>query len=213
MRTDDLVAMLATGIEPVRPHATRHRLARALLVGAPLSLLAMLVGFGLRHDLAQVVTLPMFWVKLLFPISIAAASFLVVQRLARPGVRIGASWLGLAVPVACMGALAGLAWFDAPVEARLPLLLGATWRSCAASIALLALPMFVAALLALRGLAPTRPAVAGAMAGAWAGATGATVYALHCPELTAPFLAVWYVAGMALPALAGALLGPRLLRW
>jgi hypothetical protein len=39
------------------------------------------------------------------------------------------------------------------------------------------------------------------------------VYALHCPEVEAPFLAVWYVGGMALPVLAGAALAHRLLRW
>jgi hypothetical protein len=32
-------------------------------------------------------------------------------------------------------------------------------------------------------------------------------------ELTAPFLAVWYVSGIAVPVLVGAVLGPRLLRW
>ncbi|MFS2051364.1 NrsF family protein, partial [Variovorax sp. CT11-76] len=49
--------------------------------------------------------------------------------------------------------------------------------------------------------------------GALAGGVGAAVYALHCPELTAPFIAVWYVSGIAVPVLVGALLGPRLLRW
>ena len=39
------------------------------------------------------------------------------------------------------------------------------------------------------------------------------VYALHCPEMAAPFLATWYLAGMLIPTVAGALLGPRLLRW
>ena len=71
----------------------------------------------------------------------------------------------------------------------------------------------MAALVALRGLAPTRPAWAGACAGAMAGAAGAAVYALHCTELAAPFLAIWYVAGMALPGFVGALLGPRILKW
>ena len=74
-------------------------------------------------------------------------------------------------------------------------------------------PVFAAAMVALRSLAPTRPAWAGAAAGALAGGAGAAVYALHCPELAAPFLAVWYVAGMGLPVLLGAVLGPRLLRW
>ena len=66
---------------------------------------------------------------------------------------------------------------------------------------------------ALRGAAPTRLAWAGAGAGLLAGALGALAYALHCPEMAAPFLAVWYLAGMALPTLAGAWLGPRVLRW
>ncbi|WP_436295950.1 MULTISPECIES: NrsF family protein [unclassified Variovorax] len=46
-----------------------------------------------------------------------------------------------------------------------------------------------------------------------AGGAGAAVYALHCPELAASFLAIWYVAGMTLPVLAGAAIGHRLLRW
>lgn len=49
--------------------------------------------------------------------------------------------------------------------------------------------------------------------GSLAGALGALVYALHCPEVQAPFLAVWYLAGMAIPTALGAVLGPRLLRW
>jgi hypothetical protein len=42
---------------------------------------------------------------------------------------------------------------------------------------------------------------------------GALAYALHCPEVAAPFLGVWYVAGMLIPTIAGALLGPIVLRW
>ena len=43
--------------------------------------------------------------------------------------------------------------------------------------------------------------------------TGTVAYSLHCPEMGVPFWAVWYVIGMALPAVVGALLGPRYLRW
>jgi len=45
------------------------------------------------------------------------------------------------------------------------------------------------------------------------GALGALVYTLHCPELEAPFLGVWYVLGMLIPAVLGAIVGPRVLRW
>jgi hypothetical protein len=66
---------------------------------------------------------------------------------------------------------------------------------------------------ALKGAAPTRLAWSGAGAGLLAGALGTLVYALHCPEMAAPFLAVWYLLGMAIPTAVGAALGPRLLRW
>lgn len=90
---------------------------------------------------------------------------------------------------------------------------GATWRTCPFNIAALATPALLALLWALRGAAPTRPAWAGAVAGLLAGALAVLVYALHCPEMAAPFVAVWYVVGMAIPTALGALLGPRLLRW
>jgi hypothetical protein len=78
---------------------------------------------------------------------------------------------------------------------------------------MISLPLFAATLWALRGLAPTHLALAGASAGLLAGSLSTMVYALHCPELGAPFIAVWYVLGIAIPTLAGAILGPRVLRW
>lgn len=213
MKTDDLVAMLATGATAAPRRAAGRRLALALLAGLPLSFAILFTEYGLRRDLVQAMFWPMFWVKVLFPLCIAAAAFVAAQRLARPGVQVRRAWIGIAVPVLAVWAMAALAWFNAPAEERMPLLMGESWRVCALSIGLMALPVFAAALLALKGLAPTRPALAGAAAGALAGGVGAAVYALHCMELTAPFLAVWYVSGIALPVLMGAVLGPRLLRW
>ena len=103
--------------------------------------------------------------------------------------------------------------FVACLAERTALIFGDTWKTCPFSIAMLSLPLLAATLWAMKGLAPTRLALAGASAGLLAGAMGALVYALHCPESTLPFLATWYVLGMAIPTLAGALLGPRLLRW
>ncbi|MDQ2821723.1 MAG: DUF1109 domain-containing protein, partial [Pseudomonadota bacterium] len=39
------------------------------------------------------------------------------------------------------------------------------------------------------------------------------VYCLHCPEMSPVFVGTWYVLGMLVPALAGALLGPKVLAW
>ena len=78
---------------------------------------------------------------------------------------------------------------------------------------MLSVPVFVAVVWAMQGLAPTRLRLAGAAAGLVSGSLGALVYALHCPELAAPFLGPWYLLGVLIPAGVGALLGPRLLRW
>ncbi|HTE14824.1 MAG TPA: DUF1109 domain-containing protein, partial [Burkholderiales bacterium] len=97
--------------------------------------------------------------------------------------------------------------------ARNALVFGASWNVCPIYIASLSVPAFIAVLWAMKGLAPTRLAVAGAAAGLLSGALGALIYAFHCPEMAAPFLGIWYLLGMLIPATAGAVLGPLLLRW
>jgi hypothetical protein len=84
---------------------------------------------------------------------------------------------------------------------------------CVVSIALLSLPLLLAMFVALRGLGPTRLRAAGVVAGGFAGAAAALVYAVHCTEMALPFLAVWYVLGMFVPAALGSVAGPRFLRW
>ena len=213
MKTDDLVAMLAAQVAPVPPHSAQRRFGAACLAGVVLGTLWMVLEYGLRDDLAQVTRAAAFWAKLLLPASIAAAGFVLAQRLGRPGVTPGwAVWWSV-VPVLAVWGVALVVIVQSPSAERLPLVLGQTWRTCMWNIALLSVPALLAALLALRSLAPTRPALAGAAAGLMAGGVGALVYAFHCPEAEAPFLAVWYVAGMALPMLVGAMLGPRVSRW
>jgi hypothetical protein len=53
----------------------------------------------------------------------------------------------------------------------------------------------------------------GAVAGLFAGALGAVLYATHCPDDSPLFVAVWYGLAIAAVALIGALAGRRLLRW
>lgn len=213
MKTDQWIDLLAQGVEPVPARSALRRMALALALGLPLALAIVALDYGLRSDLAAVARMPMFWVKLLAPAVLAAGGFIACERLGRPGMRVGPWLLALVLPIALLWAMAAIVLWQAPAPERLPLVLGQTWKTCAASIAYIASPVFVAALLALRALAPTRPVQAGAAAGALAGGAAAAVYALHCPELQAPFLAVWYVAGIAAVVLAGALAGRFVLRW
>lgn len=213
MKTDDLIAMLATGVEPVQPHAIQKRFQWALVLGLAGGMLVMMSLYGLRKDLAVAVLLPMFWFKLAFPLALAIPALVLTARLGRPGMQAGRVWLALPVPWLAVTALALIALAQVPQQERLPLVLGSTWPSCAFNIALVSLPSFVGMFWALKGMAPTRPALAGACAGLVAAALGTMVYALHCSEMQAPFLAVWYVLGLGIPTAVGALLGPKLLHW
>lgn len=213
MKTDDLIAMLADDPGPVPRHGIEGRFALAVAGGWLGALVLMLALFGLRPTLAQDMALPMFWGKLLFAAVLAAGCVAVLRRLARPGMGLGHSLVLLALPPLVLWALAAVALGQAGPAERLPLVLGSTWRTCAFNIAALSVPAFIACFWALRGAAPTRLAWAGAGAGLLSGALGTLAYALHCPEMAAPFLAVWYLAGMTLPTALGAFLGPRLLRW
>lgn len=213
MKTDDLVAMLAAGAGAAEPGATARRYASALGWGAFGATLLMAIVLGVRPDLAEAARLPMFWVKLVFPACLAAGALYAAARLSRPGVQLGRVPAALAAPVLAIWLLAALALATATAGEREALILGSTWNACPLLVALLSLPLLVAAMWAMKGLAPTRLATAGAAAGLLAGSVGALIYALHCPEMEAPFLATWYLLGMLIPTAAGALIGPRLLRW
>jgi hypothetical protein len=213
MRTDDLVALLATGAEAVKPHAAARRYATAIGFAALGAALLMAVLLGVRHDLAQAILLPMFWMKLAFVACLAGVSLVGAMRLSRPGLRL--AWVpgALAAPVLAMWVLAALVLMRADAGQRSQLFFGETWNSCPFLIATLSVPGFVAVMWAMKGLAPTRLRLAGAAAGLLSGAIGAVVYSLHCPELAAPFIGFWYLIGLLIPTAVGALLGPRVLRW
>lgn len=213
MKTEELVEMLATGLDAVEPRAAARRYAVALGWGAFAATLLMAILLGVRPDLPEAARLPMFWVKLAFAASLAAASLLAALRLSRPGASLARVPGALAAPVLAMWLLAAVELGRAAPSTWSGLFLGETWQSCPLLIAMLSVPVFVAVLWAMKGLAPTRLRLAGAAAGLLAGTAGALVYTLHCPELEAPFLGFWYLLGMLIPTSAGALLGPRVLRW
>jgi len=213
MRTDDLVAMLASGAGAVEPGATARRYAAALGWGAFGATLLMAIVLGVRSDLAAAVRLPMFWMKLAFPACLALGALYAATRLSRPGVQLGRAPAAIVAPVLALWLLAAFVLATADAGEREALIFGSTWIVCPLLVAMLSLPVFVAAMWAMKGLAPTRLASAGAAAGLLAGSLGALIYALHCPEMEAPFLAIWYLLGMLIPTAAGALIGPRLLRW
>lgn len=213
MKTDDLISLLATGADAVDPHVAANRFSLAIGAGVAGAALLMATLLRVRPDLVEAASQPMFWVKVGFVAGLMISGLFAVSRLSRPGAALGLVPQTIVALVLVMWAIATYTLSTALPEQRLALFLGETWRSCPFLIALLSVPVFVAVIWAMKGLAPTRPRFAGFAAGLLSGATAALVYCLHCPEIEAPFVAFWYLVGMLIPAGAGAWLGERLLRW
>ena len=213
MKTAELVQLLSEDAGPVRARPVAPRLLAAGLVGGLVSLGLLLALLGLR-PLGPAMATPSFWMKGGYTLVIALAGLLAAVRLARPGGRIGAAAAVLAFVAVCWLAMMGMMeTMRTPAAQVHHLWMGDTWRMCPWRILILALPVCAATLWVLRRLAPTRPGLAGAAAGVFAGAVGATVYGFYCQETTAAFVVVWYTLGIAASGLLGALIGARLLRW
>lgn len=213
MKTDDLISLLATGADAVDQHVAARRFALAIGSGLAGAGLLMVTLLRIRPDLVEAASLPMFWVKIGFVAGLMLTGLFAASRLSRPGAALGLVPGVVASLVLVMWGIAIYTLSAALPEQRLTLFFGQTWRSCPFLIALLSVPVFVSVIWAMKGLAPTRPRFAGFAAGLLSGATAALVYCLHCPEIAAPFVGVWYLLGMLIPAGAGAWLGEVLLRW
>jgi hypothetical protein len=213
MHTHDLVRMLAADVEPVAPHGGTRRFALALSAGLAAAAMLMVGGLRLRPDIAEAVSMPMFWGKLGFAAAVALPALWLVHRLSHPGTRLGLAPYALPLPLLAMWIAGALALAAAEPQERAALLLGDTWVVCPFLIAMLAAPVFVAVVWAMKGLAPTQLRLAGGAAGLLSGAAGAFVYSLHCPEMAAPFLGTWYLLGMLIPTVVGFRFGRALLRW
>lgn len=206
-KTDELIDRLAresAAVAPLPPGI----LAWPVAAAAALCLVLLALVFGGPLAALPAVGLAPYAMKLAFALAVALAGFIALDAVGRPGralrLRVGV----LAIPFLAAAILAALE--TAALETAWP---GGTWLRCLASTTPLGLIAALLTMRAMRPLAPTRPRLAGALAGIAGGGLAACCYALWCPETSALFLASWY----ALPVLAlgglGALIGPRLLRW
>jgi hypothetical protein len=213
MKTDDLIAMLATNVEAVDRRQLVRTIGAAVLVGAVVALGAMLLVLGIRADLHQAGAEIFLLLKLAFTIGIVAVASIYLTRLARPGGERKIPLVLVALPFLAIVVLAGIHLTVAPDSHWKKMIVGDQWLECLLSIPIIAIVPFAAVIWALRQMAPTDLTRTGALAGLVAGGISATAYAFHCMDDSLPFVALWYGGTIALCTLAGATLGPRLLRW
>lgn len=213
MNTDELIDTLALDLRPVPRGLARMRVTLAVLAGGLAAGALLALTFGIRPDLDIAMAGMMFWTKIGYTASIALIALAAAVVLTRPEAR-APRWLWLAlIPVAAVAIRSASEMASAPAGMRMEMWLGETWAVCPAIVLTLSLPIMATLMYAARSLAPTRLRLTGAVIGLAAGAASATIYCLHCPEVTATFVLSWYTLGIVLAAGVGALVGPKLLRW
>lgn len=213
METGDLIRALQAdaGRRPVVSIDRVWRLAIVLAIVA-----AAIAFFGLlspRKDLPTAVESVRFLGKFAYAGMLALTAWLAVRVLSRPE-----GSLREVVPLLAAAPLLLLA----AVVLELAMLPQAEWgtrwigrnaRWCMQYIPLIGLAPLALLLVALRQGAPSRPGVAGAVAGLVAGGLGAFFYAVHCPDDSPLFVATWYTIAVTIMALLGALGGRIFARW
>jgi hypothetical protein len=213
MKTDELVALLSTNPEPVDRGLVGRTLYVALAAGLIVSLGLALVGLGIRSDLTTAGALIFLVVKLCFAVGIVSLALVYLTRLARPGGERKAPYFLVAMPFLVIVVLAAISLGIAPSSHWDKMIVGDQWLECLLSIPIIAIVPFATIIWAVRRAAPTNLVRTGTFVGLVAGGVSAIAYALHCTDDSLPFVAVWYGGTIVLCTLAGAALGPRLLRW
>ena len=212
MDTDQLIRTLAAD-NSQRARPVSFVLALALLAAAPVSLLMFFAELGVRPDVMTAVHNPFFDLKFAVTLALASAAITVSLHLSRPEASLrGWGWL-FVIPAGLLAAGIG---GEMMLPQRLPMmtrLVGSNSKICMTAIPLMSLPLLIASLVGLRHGAPTRPAVAGAVAGLVSAGLAATLYASHCTDDSPLFVVTWYTIATALVTAVGALVGSRVLRF
>ena len=215
MKTDELIEMLSTNLEPVGANELRNTLlmALAVAVGVVAAICIGWAGVNMHAAVGNGAHWGFLAIALVFTLGFAAVGASMLFRFARPGHsrRGPLQLLGLLL-VVVVGAL--IATFSMPNHAPWgSMMVAGSWGTCLVCIPIFAAVPFGALIWGLRKAAPTHLVLTGAIVGLVAGGLGAAAVAVHQPGPSAIFILLWYGGPIALCALVGAMIGPRLLRW
>lgn len=210
-KRDNLIAGLTEELTPVRSFNPRDG---ALWLG--LAVLATVLGVELAEGMWRGVLsgepAPFFWVTngLLLLLGLAASAAVITMASPSVGNRYDApKWASAMLGVLPVTALIGL--FS---QAREPAsLVDPSSMHCLTVSLTAALLSGLALTLWLRRGAPVSHTSAGWFTGIAAGALGTLVYGFSCTMDTVTHLGVWHVVPVAISAIVGRLIVPRLIAW
>jgi hypothetical protein len=212
MKTDDLINAIAEDAGASLP-SVGMRIAVALAIGGAVAMGLFTYVLGVRPDIASALQTWRFDAKLATTLLCFLGALWAAVRLARPDTDQRLAFAAALLPLLALAF--AIAWEVVASEAATwsARAIGGNSRLCVASILAMSIAPLVALLVALRAGAPRSPGLAGAAAGLLAGGLAATLYAIHCPDDSPLFVALWYVPVVLLIALGGGVIGRRALQW
>lgn len=212
MDTERLIQTLA--VDGAQPAAPMGRVwSGAIVVSAIVAAVVFFAITGPRPDIAAAAETPRFLFKFVVTLALLATAFTAVKALARPGAPIGLALGMLLVAPSMLLVAVGVELMSVPADQWRELWIGTNSLNCLTFTPLIGIGPLVAVLFALRRSAPTRPSLAGAVAGLVAGGLAATFYAAHCTDDSPLFVATWYPLAIAILAVTGAVAGRLFVRW
>lgn len=212
MDTNDLIKALAA--DNRRPGLPMNTVWSGVAIGAlVLAGVVFSILLGPRPDIAAAAETVRFLFKFVVTIALAAAAFAAMRVAAWPDAdpRKLMPYLAVAPALVVGGVLLEL--LAVPSDTWTTKLVGTNYLVCMTFIPLIGVAPLALFLLALRHGAPSRPGLAGALAGLAAGGIAATFYAAHCPDNSPLFVATWYTIAVLMLTVLGALAGRWALRW
>ncbi len=213
MKTNELISMLSSQVDPVDTGEVVRSVRIAILIGAAASLLAVVFVLGVRTDLNEMHAQVFLIAKLTFSLSVVILASHYLVKYVRPGGEFQVQFVLTVLPFFAVMIIAAISLATAPQSHWKTMVFGSYWLECLIAIPTVAVVPFAAIMAAVRLAAPTDLVRTGALAGLVAGGVSATAYALHCMDDQLPFIALWYGGTIVLCTIAGAVLGPKLLRW
>ena len=212
MDTERLIRTLA--VDGGRPAAPMGRAwLFATLVSVVIAAIVFSMAIGPRPDIGAAAETPRFLFKFVVTLVLLATALAALKTLARPGTPAGPALGMLLVAPGLLLVAVGIEMMAIPTDQMRARWIGSNSMVCLTFIPLIGIGPLAAFIFALKQGAPTRPSLAGAVAGLVAGGLAATFYAAHCTDDSPLFVATWYPLAIAMLAAAGAMAGRLFVRW
>ncbi|NNK45376.1 MAG: DUF1109 domain-containing protein [Altererythrobacter sp.] len=208
---DNLIAGLTEELTPVRSFSERDGM-KLVVIAAAATFLGVLVIEGLWVGAFQGEAAPFFWVTngLLLLLGLASAG--AVIAMASPGVgnhHDAPKWAFAMLGVLPLAALSSVVSHDAGIGA----LNDDAALHCFTASLIAATATGGALTMWLRRGAPVSQQAAGWFTGIASGAIGTLIYGMSCPVDSVTHMGIWHVVPVAVAAIAGRLIVPKLITW